>query len=136
MLRRGRSNKISNAIEGSEDAAHPLIPAVRGEQVHEMEPVEGSAAVDLDARDLAFGESDGDQEDFSGASLAICGDRVVDLGINERTCPLEALARQAEDDRMAPLHRLADLIFPVLAREDVLIPPDVDPMGGQVGAQS
>src|SRR5512135_1827912 len=109
-------------MEGFEDASHPLIPAVRGEQVDEMESVEGSAAVDLDARDLAFGESDGDQEDLSGASLTIRGDRVVNLGINERPCPLEALVRQAEDDRIAPPHRLADLIFPVLAREDVFIP--------------
>src|SRR5512135_328162 len=123
-------------MEGFEDASHPLVPAVRGEQVHEMESVEGSAAVDLDARDLTFGESDGDQEDLPGASLTIRGDRVVDLGVNERPCPLEALARQAEDDRIAPLHRHTDLIFPVSAWKNIFIPPGFDPMRGQVGAQS
>jgi hypothetical protein len=114
------------------ELADALLPAACGEQIDRVETVERPGVIDLDMRDLAFGEAHRDQEDRPGPPPTIGGDRVEGLGPEVGVFPPEAAIGQAEEDGGASCHRLSDLMLPILARQEILIPPGIDFPGDEV----
>ena len=70
-----------------------------------------------------------------GRCSPVRSDGVQRLGVDAGGDALLGLFGQAQHDGVAVLHRLADGLLPVLAGQDVLVPPDGLAGGEQVVAQ-
>jgi len=113
--------------KGREQTLQAVIAPRTWEQIDAMQAVQVSVLGDLQRRDLALAEPHGDQEHSPRRILPVRVDGVqcfrVDPG---RGAGLRFVA-QAEDHRVAVLQGLADGELPILARQDLLVPPHLSP---------
>ena len=97
-------------------------PLRRRKQINELKPVQHARPVDL-YRNFAVGQPDRNQESAPRRVFAVGFDRVECLRVDAGRGSRRRFLGETENDRIGISHCLTDLKFPVLSRQDVLVPP-------------